>query len=607
MAAQERINCPHCQSSIKSAGLAPGTDCLCPRCSKPFTVPGQSAPAAAPSTPSPTAPVHAVKAPSAPPSTPAAPAAPASLPALKIPASNAPQQSAVSIPSTSRFTPPGMSPLDATIANMTAPKLPVINEETISLDDLDPEILPATPSAPSAPAAKSAAPAEVTKYETPAPAPPPKRVQGAAAAQQEFSFLCQLCGTRIYAKPSEEGRTKACPDCYSPVVVPKHVEPVRKASTSMVESPMLSSIVKDQKPAPENAGTQTPSAATMSAMAGAYELSPEDADEGSSDFALSEPVDLSHVHNIQATPIRLPTVEEAQEADNTWNDRDYGVIELTGSPDDWKQSPFFLKVIDVLISPGVLLRSGAYAVAFGIVGYYLQLMAESSGSLWEVGFQISGIVMAPIVAVLFVSAMSSFIAMVTDTGNGIVDVELPGFESFDWMGRGFKGLVAFIVSLAPGAALFFMGGEYNWMTLVAPIVCTAILFPVVLGSMLKEDSWFHFLSFDLLRTIQSHSEKWIIFHLSGTFVLAPMVIGLLLYFSTSPAKLLFGLVMIVASFWLYARMLGRLYWTLSEASRSAPRPPRPADAPRPTSHPNQPTNPTNPPSRQNHRHAVTLR
>jgi len=605
MAAQERINCPHCQSSIKSAGMAPGTECLCPRCGKPFAVPGSAAPAAAPTANPPTAAAPTAKGPSAKPSPAAVPSASEKPPALQIPLTAAPPQAAVSIPSPSRFTPPGMSPLDVTIANMTAPKLPAINEEMISLDDLDPDVLPAAPSAPSASTAKPAAPAEATKYEAPAPAPPPKRVQGTTAATpQEFSFLCQVCGTRIYAKPSEEGRTKACPDCYSPVVVPKHVEPVRKASTSMVESPMLSSIVKDQKTAPENAGTQTPSAATMSAMGAAYELSPEDADEGPSDFALSEPVDLSHVHSIQATPIRLPTVEEAQEADNTWNDRDYGMIELTGSPDDWKQSPFFLKVLDVLINPGVLLRSGGYAVAFGIVGYFLQMMIASSGSLWEVGFQISGIVMAPIVGVLLVSAMSSFVSMVTDTGNGIVDVELPGFESLDWMGRGFKGILAFIVSLMPGAALFFMGGEYNWMTLVAPVVGTALLFPVVLGSMLKEDSWFAILSLDLLRTLQSHAEKWIIFHLAGTFILSPMVIGLLLYFSDSPAKLVFGIVLIVGSFWLYARILGRLYWTLSEASRSAPRPPRPADAPRPTSHPNHPSNP---PSRQNHRLMVSVK
>lgn len=601
MAAQERINCPHCQSSIKSAGMAPGTECLCPRCSKPFTVPAAASPSSSSAAPSPIIP--SPKSPG-----PAAPDVSAKPPALQIPVTAAPPQSAVSIPSPSRFTPPGMSPLDVTIANMTAPKLPAINEETISLDDIDPDVLPAVPSAPSASKSKPAAPAEATKYEAPAPAPPPKRVQGAAAATpQEFSFLCQLCGTRIYAKPSEEGRTKSCPDCYSPVVVPKHIEPARKASTSMVESPMLSSIVKDQKPSPENAGTQTPSAATMSAMGGTYELSPEDADDGHSDFALSEPVDLSHVHSIQATPIRLPTAEEAQEADNNWNDRDYGMIELTGSPDDWKQSPFVLKVLDILIEPGVLLRSGAYAIAIGIIGYYLQMMVASAGSLWEVGFQLSGIVMAPIAGVIFLSAMSSFVAMVTDTGNGIVKVELPGFESLDWMGRGFKGAIALTLSIIPGALFYFVAGEYNWMRLVAPIASVAILFPIFLGSMLKEDSWFTIVSLDLIRTLQTHAEKWVIFQLAGTFILSPMVVGLLLYFSDSTSKLVIGVVLIVISFWLYARIMGRLYWALSEASRSAPRPPRPADAPRPTSHPNHPSGPTNHPPRQSHGHAMSVK
>ncbi len=409
-----------------------------------------------------------------------------------------------------------------------------------------------------------------------APAPPKK--------VEDFSFVCRLCGTRLYAKPAEEGRTKSCPDCHTPNVVPKFTSKGPAAGPATVDSPMIASITRQQLPA------AAPPVASPDVDVEYDEPELRDQDDGSGDdFSLSEPVDLSHVHTIQKSPIRLPTLDEAE--NGKWDDREYGVIQLTGSPDDWKQSPFFLNVADILLDPGLLLRSAAYFIGFCMLGLFFMTLRTAEGLVLSTSLQIAATVSLPFVAVIVVSWMSSFVSMVTDTANGIVKVELPWFESSDWAGRGIKGTIALAISLAPGAIAWFVAPDESWIVLVFPIVSFAVMFPVVLGSLLKEDSWTHFISLDLLKTMKSQSEKWLIFHLSSSVVLGVALVGVLLFFASTLPKVIMGTALALAMFWLYARLLGRIYWLLSEASKNAPRP-RPDNTPKPPQHPMNRTEPT---------------
>lgn len=48
------------------------------------------------------------------------------------------------------------------------------------------------------------------------------------AADEEFGVLCRVCGTRLYARPSEIGTSRRCPDCSSEFVVSRPPDRVKR-------------------------------------------------------------------------------------------------------------------------------------------------------------------------------------------------------------------------------------------------------------------------------------------------------------------------------------------------------------------------------------------
>lgn len=460
--AAPRIPCPHCQSSIKSAGLAPGSECICPRCSKSFVVPSAEQPT----------------------------------PAVEAP------------------------PVQKSAAVVASP--PVV-------------VPPVTNTAPSA-------------AETPLPFGPP-----AKKLDEDISFLCKLCGSRLYAKPGQVGQSKACPDCFTVNVVP--AAPIKPTSPSaggmVVTSSINNSLTGNKAVAP---------AAALAAAAAPASVQAEEEDE----FKLSEPVDLTHMHATHA-PLRMPTPEEAKEHVDRgrWDDSEYGMFTLTGAEDDWKQSPFILNIVDILANNAVLIRSFFYFLAFVGIGFYLTKLHNVESGNTRFVMQIILAISTPFMAALAVSWLSSFLMVVSQTANGIVKVELSEtFEDYSWIGIGLRGMLAMVLSLIPGLIVTAIAFEFTVLSLLYPMISFATLFPILMGSLLWEESWTRFVSPALTSTLKTHTEKWFVFHLISSVVLATMFAGLAMFFSADAPYVIAGTLLYMASFWIYGRMLGRLFWVL---------------------------------------------
>ncbi|MFN0018220.1 MAG: hypothetical protein ACKVP0_08180 [Pirellulaceae bacterium] len=433
----------------------------------------------------------------------------------------------------------------------------------------------------------------------------------------EIPVVCNVCGTRMYAKESQIGESLRCPDCYTQVEVkaPKVGPPPAKKKTldemeefqlsDPGERPTYKPMVEtrgdyaelqllDTKAPPRKEplapGTSPPAPVrddTVDPMmnetmfpgpaAGPARPHPTSAvthaedDLDDQEVVLSAPVErIETKTEIKVPNIPPPPRDERKEP--TWNDDEWGFIADPRAAGSWKKSPFYVGILTIFTDPHVLLRAAAYSIGLTVVLTFLgnaTILADSGEKLWAV---ITFVCFAVTAALVSISFSPVLLAIATDTANGDDKVQSwPDWSVTEWIFSALYIPIAAGLAVLPGgimASMFLAVGEgAQWFAPFPPLVSFLAIFPVLFASMLTESSLFYLISGTVIRSFRSHGDGWISLYVLSffLFLFASIGAGVVeggiqlggsgLVFLCAPAAVLFVFLLI-----LYFRLLGRLMW-----------------------------------------------
>jgi len=565
-----KIACPHCQALIKSPALPAGSSVNCPKCGQAFRI-GQEAPAKQQSgargqvstsqQPTPKKPAVAnqqVAAPQAPPRVPQA-TAPARTPSRSSGTVD-PEQLARSLEQSGR-------------SGVAA----VIKEDLV-----DPNLL--------------------------APAPPPKQ-----AKQTQVVVVCMLCGTRLYAPLAKVGQTIQCPDCHRVnEILPPHeakAEKPKGPSLENVEEFDLSAEVQrpayrplqtprgdyavlseldptappaegwtspDSKPVQSGSGHPSRQLAVGSSAAVAAPAKPaapvtvaarvEDEEE----FTIEAPVERVELAPV---PIKLPPPPDPELAryDGRYDDTLIGANVDRKAPGAWKKAPFTIGVLEFLFQPSALFRWILYGVGaaamIGVMHFSAAKEATAaSGSdiLYARFLMLITMMMFGVGFVVWVAPFAvCCLAIVEDTANGSDEItSWPDYNFMEWFLKATYVPVAALVSGFPGIVLgSFIVSSGAFPPIVVALTVLAswiVLFPLVLCSMLAENSVLAPYSKNTYRSLKAASDAWMMFYVFAILIglLGALALALASYPMTSPV----GAIALVMLAFLFFRLLGRMMW-----------------------------------------------
>jgi hypothetical protein len=532
-----RIACPQCQAQLKSAALPVGSLVNCPKCGHVFRLGAEDEEQRESKTANrPTQSKAKVKVPST---------------EYSVPRTPAPPGPARSQSSESTKPPP------PAVLN---PKSKIENPKSNSADPLvDPNLL----------------------------APPPPRVK---PKPKEVPIVCLVCGTRSYAPLELVGKEIKCPDCYSPVLVPPLPEAAGKGQASgptledaedygmseVVERPRYRPLVAPRgeyevlsalDPAtmeyrltvPGEKPRATQPATTTSSAAGGEEI------------ALAPPVQVVEEARDPRTFLPQPKLEPENELyDGRYDDGLIGDGVDRRAPDAWKRAPLVLGIVEFLFFPGTLLRWFAFAVPLVGVATLAQLTFAYLNT--DDNQQVLGLLLMkatiPAAAVWLAAFASSALAVVQSTGNGENDVtSWPDWNFYEWFANAMYMLLAMLAAGLPGALIAsatLAASPDPAMAIFGvaapPILSLMILFPIILYSMLTEDSFFAILSGHVMRSFSVAAGGWVFFYMYCILIFLFGGVGAGLMLTENIAVRVLAAVGVVALMLLYCRVLGRLIW-----------------------------------------------
>lgn len=255
----QTVQCPQCKSSVAIAEQNAGKRVACPKCSKEFLAPGLVTSTSddddwlmLDDDPKPAQPVSS---PSDQPETlTAADIVPAEVtPAEITPAEISPAKTPrpAITPKPAESAPPIASASDTTASDPAGPPLSSSDEAALSQYDdftagIEPlpkpkeppgtseDIFGALPDIPplSAPISR---PPVTSAPSAPAPAPAATPIE----YESEYRVRCNVCGSMLYAKATQEGKTIKCSDCFSEVLVPPPPKKKTKPKVDMSNAAAL--------------------------------------------------------------------------------------------------------------------------------------------------------------------------------------------------------------------------------------------------------------------------------------------------------------------------------------------------------------------------------
>ncbi|MFH1919762.1 MAG: hypothetical protein ABIP48_07765, partial [Planctomycetota bacterium] len=350
--------------------------------------------------------------------------------------------------------------------------------------------------------------------------PAPKRD---AAPPTLIPVVCSLCATRMHATADQVGELITCPDCGTPVVVPRPSEPLPKPSP-------------DTTPGSEY-GVGEPVARTESAApvhTRRVRIKPGEA-------ATPEGEEPSGIGYRKPAPPRWPFAS--------------GIVNFLWHRDAW---PRLLAITLGLLFPLPLLAFAQSLFAIGDV----QSMG-GIGSFAAMACLASGTVLFLLWSVM---ASAFLLAVVEDTAEGNDAIEnWPEAIFSDWMFDFFFIFNGTILSLVPGVALAqvlaFTGQPY-WWSIPASVF---FVFPVALLSMLEAGSPLVPVSLPIWGSLFSKWWAWTLFYLETALVLAAFLVfaAVVIHYGGT-----WGSVLVVpawvAILMIYFRLLGRLAWCCAQ-------------------------------------------
>lgn len=441
--------------------------------------------------------------------------------------------------------------------------------------------------------------------------PPPPRVK---PKPQEVPVVCHVCGTRMYAKLDKIGQEVKCPDCFTRLKVPplaaseagKAAGPTLEgaeeyAMSDVVERPkyrplqnprgeydVLSAMdpaamehrltVSGGRPRTDKQdGTQATGERRVTGERVTVEPVDEDeaeaGDSSDDEIAIEPPVERVQLAPDPRTIMPNPQMEEENALyDGRYDDGLIGDGVAAGSPDAWKRAPMMYGIVEFLFYPSTLLRWAGFsigtAMAAVIVHRGVEMVLEGDAKILFVLW--GGI---PVVATVLISFAAAMFAVVSETGNGENEVSSwPDWRVFEWFLPAAYICGAAIVSGLPGGVIAGMtlAGSLKdpamaAFGIAAPLLLSwLVLFPIVLYSMLAENSLLAVFSSQVGQSFRAAGDAWMYFYMYSIviFVVGGIGVGMMaldgLLIKALAASGVVGLV------FLYLRILGRLMWSANQ-------------------------------------------
>jgi len=298
--------------------------------------------------------------------------------------------------------------------------------------------------------------------------------------EKEYSYPCKVCGTMMYAKPSDVGSMVHCPDCYSEYSVPG--PPKQKAAAfnpdlSKIQAVSLSP-VQSAKPRSQEMGRST------------------------------------------AEDYLAKAEKEVEEGDQDQREQLYD-FDSAG----WLKRTFaFLadpSLIVIAIATGFFL--GGALVAASVVGEMAAAWkTENPESARMYGFLVVALIMGvPIIAI----SLANGIAVLEASANKMKRIpNWPIFNPSESISEIIVALAAFVVSILPGGAISWgasMIGLSADLGMGVVLLIAVALYPIVLLGMLDNQSVSEPYSAAVLGSIREKSDAW-----GAMYLLTSLAMGL---------------------------------------------------------------------------------
>ena len=331
--------------------------------------------------------------------------------------------------------------------------------------------------------------------------------------ESEFRVKCKTCGTILYAKATESGKTTKCSDCHSEIIIPPPPK-VRK------------------KPEIDIANAETFSLG----QGGTGARDTEDPFRKSADELLAE---ASREEEETSTPI----------------------YEDTPSVADWLKNVF-----GIFRDPSVIMHWVVISVAAAIPTALLLSIGETSVQLLlTVGMMVGGLLLG---AITVSCAFAILLSVAND--NDHVE-EWPSLDIAQWFDQlipvlGATGLVA-----VPMWTICYITNCTGLLGVFLVMFAIYLLLPFILLSMLDMGSVLTPFSPELARSVSKCQEEWAGFYFSSGLLFAGLFLFIALAWSiASSIGIVASISLSIFSTFAYFGMMGRLAYSIGQSVNAPP-------------------------------------
>ena len=329
-----------------------------------------------------------------------------------------------------------------------------------------------------------------------------------AAEARYIPVVCPVCNTRMHASIDQVGEKMTCPDCGTESIVPPAPSPPHKVDPMAGAGSGYHVINRD------------PPAVSQ-------EVPPPADDDAAVNELIGEPLAAPQ----ELTPLpRLPLL--------------VGTFSFPFSRNSLSQT--IILAVWMMFVLGMLMISG-----FAITGVGARVLF---------GGAILGAFTLILLLMWFSFASACALTIVRDTANGCDEVQdWPGALFLDWMGEVFFVFNALAFSIAPSAFIAWLLSLYEQTGAILVLASLYVFFPLILLSMLEQNSPFAIFSPPIWKTLFSSFTTW------TTFFLTSAILFLLFGIIENVAfrlGMVFGVIPLGAylavAWMIYFRLLGRL-------------------------------------------------
>jgi len=329
--------------------------------------------------------------------------------------------------------------------------------------------------------------------------------------------VCSLCQTRMHAARDQAGEMITCPDCGTPMVVPR------------------------PETTPKPGGGEPVGRVESRDSVKARRVGIAPGDGGAADEA-----DGGGIARVRRAGPRWPLVR--------------GIVSFLWYEATWPR----------LIG----LTFGLLVVLFPVL-WSVSLMKTPVAGLANAAPLVGAMVLLGVgglCCTMWAVVASAFLmTIIQDTAEGSDRVEdWPEAIFADWAGDILFFFSSVCVSILPGVAFVQISGYIGPLSGLIVPASALLLFPVVMLSMLEGSSPLSVLSFTVLRSLFSTSWVWILFYLETAVLVAAFVFFAAQVFrSLGPWGLYLPAALSVAVLMVYCRLLGRLAWCCGPEHRES--------------------------------------